>query len=115
MSFVTFLERQGKEVGLLQGRIEGKHLAIEIALDLRFPDSLVELMLEVYRIKDLYRLHVTLQLAKKADLADIKTSIAKPLETLGWWPGDRPGRYKVNGVEQREEYVRRCHRCGRLE
>ena len=92
MSLLELVEREGKEQGLLQGRIEGKLLAIEVALDLRFPDSLVELMQQVYRIKDLYRLHVTLQLAKRADLADIKTSLAKPLGSLGWWPGDRPHR-----------------------
>lgn len=115
MSLFGLVEQEGKERGLLQGRIEGKHLVIEGALDLRVPDSPVESMLQVYRIKDLYRLHVTLQLAKKADLADIEASIAKPLGSIGWWPGDRPPSYRVDGIRQREEHVSRCHRCGRLE
>src|SRR5665213_1360711 len=115
MSLLGLVEQEAKEKGLLQGRIEGKHLAIEVALDLRFPDSLVELMQEVYRIKDLYRLHILLQVAKKADLADIKASIAKPLGSYRFWPVDQPLRYRVNGMERREEIVRRCHRCGKLE
>jgi len=115
MSRLEEIEQEGRLQGLLQGYIEGRHLAIEVALDLRFPDRLVELMQEVYRIRDPHRLNILLQLAKRADLADIEAAIAKHPGSLSFWPGDRPNRYRVNGVEQGKKHVRRCRLCGKLE
>ena len=71
MPYVTFADRQLKK----EGRIEGRHEAIEAVLQVRFLDSAVELMPQVKRVEDLDKLHELLQVAKTADLTTIKTAI----------------------------------------
>ena len=90
MPFVTFAERYGREMGEIDGRKEGhkegqregqregRYEAIEVALDLRFPDALAELMPRVKQIADMDRLHALLLLAKRATLADIQAAVASP-------------------------------------
>ncbi len=75
MPFVTFAERYGREMGEIDGRKEGRYEAMEVALDLRFPDSLAELMPQFEQIEDRDRLNALLQLTKKAPLADIQAAI----------------------------------------
>ncbi len=86
MPFVTFAERYGREMGEIDGRREGhkegqkegRYEAIESVLDLRFPDSLAELMPQVKQVADMDRLHSLLLLAKRATLADIQAAVSQP-------------------------------------
>ena len=74
MPFVMYTERRGREMGLKEGRYE----AIEVVLDLRFPEAVPELMPKVKQIEDMDRLHALLLLAKKATLADIQAAVSQP-------------------------------------
>ncbi len=82
MPFVTFAERYGREMGEIdghkEGQKEGRYEAIESVLDLRFPDSLAELMPQVKQVADMDRLHSLLLLAKRATLADIQAAVSQP-------------------------------------
>ena len=82
MPYVSSADRyeryQGQLEGHKQGRREGRCEAIEIALDLRFPDSVAELMPQIKQIEDLDRLHALVLLANRATLADIRAAVSPP-------------------------------------
>jgi hypothetical protein len=83
MPYVTFLERHAKEqwekLCQTRGRIEGRLEAIEVALQIRFPDSAVALMAQARQVGDLDKLHELLEAAKSSDLATIQARIAAVL------------------------------------
>jgi hypothetical protein len=72
MPFVTFAERHGFE----KGEKKGTKQAIEVALELRFPNTFSSLMPQVSKIDEIDRLERLLQLAKTAPLADIEAFLA---------------------------------------
>lgn len=78
MPSVTFLEQYTKE----QLRVEGRLEAIESVLDVRFPDSTADLMLQVRQVGDLDKLHELLDTAKSADLATIRTRIVAAIPAM---------------------------------